>query len=52
MLKYGQNKRYVFFMRAESHVKGVKIFFEKNRFLSFKVNVAVTTTAHKLGAYP
>jgi len=28
-----KNKRYVFcFIRAESHVKGVKIFLEKSRF--------------------
>jgi len=31
-----KNKRYIFFIRAESHVKGMKISFEKNRFFFFQ----------------
>jgi len=31
-----------FFIRAESHVKGMKISLEKNRFFSFRVNIVET----------
>jgi len=35
-----KNKRYFFFIRAESYVKGgMKITLEKNRFFSFRVNI-------------
>jgi len=42
-----KNKIYVFFICAESHVKGVKISLEKNPFFSFKVNIAETMRDRK-----
>jgi len=44
-----KNKTYVFFfIRAESHVKGIKISLEKkNRFFSFRVNIVETMRDRK-----
>jgi len=42
-----KNKRYVFFIRAESHVKGMKMSLKKNRFFSFRVNIVETMRERK-----
>jgi len=34
-----KNRRHVFFICAESHVKGMKFSFEKSRFFSFRLNI-------------
>jgi len=40
-------KTHIFFIPAESHVKGVKIYLEKNRFFSFRGNIVETMRNRK-----
>jgi len=46
MLKYAKIRDMFFFIRAESHVKKVKISLEKNRFF-FRVNIVETMRDEK-----